>query len=547
MGNRNIQEKSILSIETIGRFTMSQDKKCMDNLSKPFPDTAKPPSKLQTAFTLLVLSIPTGLVYFDAFEWLVSIWWNNKEYSHGFIVPLISIYIAWTKREMIAILKPHPAYFAGGLILLTSACLLVVGRMGGIILAEAVSFLFFLPGVVLILWGFDHLRALAFPLAYLQFMVPWMEEFIHRIHWFFQHISADVGTWILQKVGIPVFQVGKYIHLSNITLEVAKECSGVVFLTTVFALGLPLVYITQKTWTRATFVIISGVFLTVITNGLRVALVGLIANKYGNKMIHGPFHIFQGVFVAQVGFLGLFLINWGVLKIPCSKNTRLNMQWKPRLVGDKGGSRDSPLFRRAAVLCLFLVSFGLFVKYSGVPYPVPTRNPMSTFPYVIGEWKGAENQWLQASKFFPGLDASLTRVYSNAEGRSIHLFLGYFETQRQGKSLISQYSRPLSDGAREISAPWSNPLGSTRAHLSFPNIEGRRYHLLYWYRFPSGSTTGRLETKWKAVSDSLLYRQNSGGIVILAIPAEENMEGASAENILMPFTKDVALLVADYY
>jgi EpsI family protein len=485
------------------------------------------------------------LLYRSTFVWLIGIWWNDKESSHGFLIPFVALYLVWIKRDHLKRLEVRPRPFAGGLVLLSAGVLLLAGRAGAFVLAEGISFLVMLPGVVLFVWGWNHLRALALPLAYLQFMVPWMDEFINRIHVPFQLLSANMGVWIMKALGMSVFHEGRFIHLPGISLEVARACSGVSFLTSVIALGVPLVYLTQRTYWRAAGVITFSVIITILTNGIRVAVAGFLAYKYGLEMLHGPSHVFQGWFVAQVGIVALFLTNWAVGKIPSGKETSLCDRWKVSGTGEPDYRNRTPILQHAVLALIFLGGLGVYVQFFAVPKPVPVKRTFADFPNSIAGWEGIRSDWLSGERYFPGVDEEVVRVYRKPDGREIHLYIGYFESQRQGKSLINFRANPLRERVETVPTGFG-PSGPVMVNRSFPEIDRMHYTALSWYRFPTGETTGRYKTKLKAITDAMLYRRNNGAIILVAAPILSDADLKSVSVEVLAFTRDIAPLLREY-
>ena len=210
---------------------------------------------------VVLLLAAFAAIYYSTFRWLINVWSADREFSHGFLVPIVSLYLIWIRRDKIRTIVPYPSITTGTIVLMTSALLLAAGRAGGFVLAEGISLLLFIPACVLFLGGWSCLKALALPMGYLLFMVPWMEEFLSHIHWPFQILSAKIGVSILEILGYPVFLERIYIFLPEITLKVVEACSGVRFLTAVVALGFPLVYITQRSWWTAAGVILGAALL----------------------------------------------------------------------------------------------------------------------------------------------------------------------------------------------------------------------------------------------------------------------------------------------
>ena len=503
--------------------------------------------KLQFALGLGVLIALLAFVYYPTFKWLVTeIWWLDKEYSHGFLVPFIVAYLIWIRRGYLASLPTRPAPVAGSLVLLFSAGLLLGGRAGGFRQAEGFSFLFVLPGLVLFLWGWTHLKALALPLAYVQFMVPWMEDFIDRVHWPFQLLSAEIGVGVLRVFGYPVFHTGKYITLPAITLEVARECSGLRFLMSIIALGIPLVYLTQRSWKRAITVILSAIAIAIIANGLRVALVGMSATRYGESMLHGPWHVFQGWFVSQVGIVVLFIFNWLA--------TRKKGDDRPRLyerAARRADGRSEPWFRHLMVAVVFLVVFGSWLNYYAVSVPVPLKRSFTYFPAEIGGWRGGAVHWFAGEDAYPGTASELSRVYRNAEGKAVYLYVGYFDAQRPGKAMINgRANNPLRGSATQLSfkvdAATRDAIGLSDVNVSIPILGDTPYAAVYWYRFPSGAVKGRYQAKLTGLMNAVLHRHDNAAVIVIAEPLPRDVASEAAVADLLAFARAATPVVRDY-
>lgn len=470
---------------------------------------------------LWLLPLIVAIVYSKTFVGFGRIWWNDTEYSHGFLILPVAIYIAWMQRCRLRGLPPRPEIFVGGCVLGASCILLWAGRAGGFLLAEGISFLLLVPGIVIFLWGRTHLKILALPICYLQFMVPWTEEFIDRIHWPFQILSANIGVFFMKVLGLTVYLNGQLIEIPGMVLDVARECSGVAFLTSVIALGIPLVYFTQKSWPRAIIVILSGVVITLLTNGLRVALVGCMTYRYGIGLSHGPFHIFQGWFVAQVGFAALLLINWRVTRVPSfSGDTLSNKAGRTNSGPVSGEWTSSPSWVLLIVVLATLSVGGIYLHFFSEPVPVPLRESLSGFPSEVGDWKGAPSFWIRGDRYFPGIDQETTRTFIDRSGNKVHAYIGYYESQRQGKSLINYKANPLREGGNAIPVGFG-PGGPDRVFHSYPLVGSERFEVVCWYHLAAGELSGRYETKIRSITNAMINRRNNGAVILLAKPLRE--------------------------
>lgn len=251
-----------------------------------------------------------AFVYAEVLAFLVRTWWQNDVYSHGFVVPLIALYLVWLRRGQGRRLPLAPSFVWGVPVMLLAGVMLVVGRLTAVMVAlQGLSLLVMIAGLVLLMMGTAHLRALWFPVAYLIFMIPVFGEGTDWIHWPFQLLAANIGIGLLQGLGFAAFQDAQYIHLPAVTLEVAEACSGVRYLISVIAIGIPLAYLTQRTWLRGAALLGLAVAVAVFANGFRVALIGVWA-YFGGEVAHGPFHVLQAMFVAWIGYLALFAGAW---------------------------------------------------------------------------------------------------------------------------------------------------------------------------------------------------------------------------------------------
>jgi EpsI family protein len=461
------------------------------------------------------------------------------------LIPLIAFYLGWIKRDQLAQLPRRPNLAMGGLLLLFSTILLVAGRAGGFVLAEAISLLILLPGIVLSIWGPGHLRALILPLAYLQFMIPWTEEFITQAAWPFQLFSARLGSLLLEAMGFPVFREATYLQLPHVTLEIVTDCSGLGQLYSVIALAIPLVYLTQRTWWRAAGVLGFGVAIMILANGVRMALLAAVSYYYGLSMLDGWLHFFQGWFVAEVGILFLFLVNWAVTKLPCASRSTLHERWKgltTNVVPTNTLSRTAGL---SALLTLSLLGLGYYLHVFASPHPVPSKQSLAELPHVIDGWRARDSAWIQGNRFFPGTAAETVRTYHTISGKEIFLYIGYFASQRQGESLTGRLSNPIRRDARELRLPKA-VAGLQRVSYSIPTIDGKRYEALFWYHLSSGNTTGRYETKLRQFLDPVIRGHNNGAVILLATPASENHDGAAAVGDLMEFATVIAPVLEEY-
>jgi exosortase len=259
----------------------------------------------RSVIALVILTNLLGWLYQPVLVGLARQWWDEADYSHGFLVPLLSAYFVWERRERLRALAPNPS--AWGLVLLVAgAGLLLLGHVAAELFTMRVSLLVILAGLVLYLRGREHLRMLAFPIFFLIFMIPPPAIVFNAITFPLQLFAARTAAASLELLAVPVLREGNLITLAHTTLEVAEACSGIRSLVTLLALATAYASFTQPDYWRRIVLVLSSIPVAVLTNAARVVGTGVLAHFFGAGIAQDFFHTFSGWFVFVVAFALLF-------------------------------------------------------------------------------------------------------------------------------------------------------------------------------------------------------------------------------------------------
>jgi exosortase C (VPDSG-CTERM-specific) len=159
-------------------------------------------------------------------------------------------------------------------------------------------------------FGRDWMRAAAFPLAYLIFMVPMPDAMADALELASKSASAEVANVLFQLSGTPFLRAGPVFQLPNITIEVAQECSGirsswVLFMTSILAANLFL----KTPWRR--FALVAFVIpLGILRNGFRILVIGLLCVNVGPQMIHSLIHRRGGPLFFALSLIPFLVVLW---------------------------------------------------------------------------------------------------------------------------------------------------------------------------------------------------------------------------------------------
>jgi exosortase len=258
-------------------------------------------------FTILLSLLV--LLYASVLRLLVAQWWTDPNYGHGFFVPLFSGYILWHQRERWTKSEIEPSNF-GLLVMLGAVALLFIGSLGAELFTSRFSLLVLIAGIILFLAGWKMLRAVAFPLAFLIFMIPIPVIIYNQITFPLQLIASRLATVWLEVVGVPVLRDGNVLVLSNFSLEVAEACSGIRSLMSLIALAVAYGHLAEpRRWVRYALVVLM-VPSAIVTNAMRIMGAGVLAHKFGPQAAEGFLHQFSGWVVFLATLVLIFLCHW---------------------------------------------------------------------------------------------------------------------------------------------------------------------------------------------------------------------------------------------
>ncbi len=264
-----------------------------------------------TAFQGVVLAGLLGALYYKIFYNMGLQWYHDPDYSHGFLVPLMCAYFAWERRAKLLALPLAPNVWGIGL-LGFGLLMLVIGSVGAELYLQRTSVIVVLAGLALLLLGRDYLRVLAFPIAFLFFMVPLPAIVVNMVSFPLQIFAAETAAFCLFKIGIPVLREGNVIELAGTTLEVAEACSGIRSLQALLALGTVYAYFSQRAMWKRWLLVLLSIPIAIIANAFRVTGTGVLANYWGLEAAEGFYHTFAGWLIFVVAFV-LLLASGAVL------------------------------------------------------------------------------------------------------------------------------------------------------------------------------------------------------------------------------------------
>lgn len=238
---------------------------------------------------------------------MIKTWLGHSDSSHAMLVPFISMYYAWTKREELARVKFNGSFW-GGIFLTLCLALYLLTYVGGIAFGARLMIVGSLIGMIWTCFGWPALRVLAFPLGFLFFMVPIPETLLNIVSFPLQMQATKISTWVISLFSIPVYREGNMLYFVQTQLEVAEACSGIRSIVALTMLSVLLAYMTNNNSGKKAFLVVCAIPVALVANILRVSGTGILAHYYGDKVARGFLHDFSGLVVFVFGFAIMFLL-----------------------------------------------------------------------------------------------------------------------------------------------------------------------------------------------------------------------------------------------
>jgi len=261
-------------------------------------------------FVLLIISV---IVFWTPLRDLLrfSLWGDNQydKYSYTMAIPFIALGLVIVESRKIFASVQYG--FRTGIILILAGLVLkgsagfAVKQLGegNALSAEILALAMFWLGGFILCYGVRAFRAGAFPLLFLILTVPVPDVLLDKPITAVQHGSTAVCSWVFALLGVPALRNGMQFTLSTVTIEVAKECSGIHSTIAIFIISLAAGHLFLSSIFKRVVLVLVALPIVCVTNGLRIAGLTLLSEYVNPSFLHGNLHHKGGM-----GFFVLALI-----------------------------------------------------------------------------------------------------------------------------------------------------------------------------------------------------------------------------------------------
>ena len=503
--------------------------------------------KLNTSelIALVGLGLLAVLVLKYPLAYLIDQWLGSEEFSHGTMIPFITVFLIWQKKNELAKI-PFTGSWWGIAVLVVGLLLYFLGEFATLVIFQQYAILFIIFGLVLSCAGQIILTKIWVPLAFLLFSVPLPLFLMRGLSAKLQLWSSSLGVYIIQLFDISVFLEGNVIDLGAMRLQVVEACSGLTYLFPLMSVAFMCAYFFQaKLWQRGV-VFFSSIPITVLMNSFRIGVIGITVEYWGKAMAEGFLHAFEGWFVFMVCTAILIGEMWLLQKLSRDPRplmevfglvlpedlpveTRYHERELPRQFWISGG--------------ILLVALGLSMTIQQRTEIIPPRTTFAEFPLKLANWVGQRQvmgqEYIDTLKF----EDYILADYADAGNPSllVNFYSAYYSSQHKGESAHSPRSCIPGGGWDISSLQTIQPSGVSFKglpmnvnRLTIQKGEDRQL-VYYWFQQRGRVVTNEYVLKLYLLWDALMMNRSDGALVRLTTYVRMGEDYSAADKRLTDF------------
>lgn len=505
-----------------------------------------------TALTLALLLASIGLlifISFDSLSTMVHTWESREEYSHGYLIPFITAFLIWQRKDLIE-KESFSASWIGVLLAIAGSAIVIIGNISATHVISLYGALITLVGITYAYMG-ASIRIIIVPILFLFFMIPLPGIFLFRLSSELQLISSQIGVAVIRLFGISVFLEGNVIDLGKFQLQVVEACSGLRYLFPLISLSFIAAYFFSVAYWKRAIIVISSIPITIFMNSFRIGVIGVLVEYGGIEQAQGFLHDFEGwvVFMFSIGLILLEM--WLILIL--SKDKRPFDEvfgiYFPAEIAENAQVNTRKTNNTLIIALIVLIISAAFTFILGQREAVNLdRKEFMQFPMQVGDWTGKRGEIEKASLDLLHLDDYIMADYQKGDDH-VNFYIAYYKAQETGGAAHSPKTCLPGGGWRILS---HTEIVLENSHISSPVnrfVIGRGEYkqvVYYWFQQRGKTIASEYAVKWHMLIDSIETGRTDGALVRLTASLKPHEDIEAADKRLLDFSRQATPLLPDY-
>lgn len=466
-------------------------------------------------------------VYWETLGGMAEIWRRSETYTHGFVVPLISAWLIWQKRETLARMAPRPILWPA-LIVAAFSLAWLMGELTAINALTQFSSVAIIVFAATALLGPQIAKELAFPLGFLFFAVP-IGEFLlpNLMEW-----TADFTVSALRLSNIPVYREGQNFVIPSGNWSVVEACSGIRYMIASVTVGTLYAYLTYASLKRRLIFVLVSFLVPLVANWLRAYMIVMLGHLSGNTVAVGVDHLIYG---------------WVFFGVVIAIMFAIGSRWAEAPTESPADNTNEPMLPRDnrqrwwMILPLILAFIAGPVLENTLHRSITDSDVRLSFPTQISGWL-VDQSAIDWKPRFVKPSSEYQATFSKGDER-VGLYVAYYRNQGQGKKLVASTNvlvmsndldwQQVSTGRQDIEFQEGFQEVRTAELLHRKVAADDRYVAWRWYRINGRITASDIKAKWLNTLTILSGQGDDGAAIILYAPKHQ------APQSLQEFTRDV--------
>lgn len=502
----------------------------------PAPSSSTPAGWAKFLPVLLGMLAILGF-YHQTAQSMAYQWWNYETYTHGMVVPLVSAWLIWRRRDEWLHLPAQPQLWMVLPLALASFAWLL-GDLAIVFPVTQFAFVAMLVLIVPALLGWPIARINAFPLLFLFFSVPVGEVLLPTLMaW-----TADFTVTALRFTGIPVYREGQQFIIPSGHWSVVEACSGIRYLIASAMVGTLYAYLTYRSLKRRLLFCVVALLVPLVANWLRAYMIVMIGHLSDNRLATGVDHLIYGwVFFGLVMMLMFWIGAWW--REDTSHHTPVAVA-KP-----VSGVAGLPV--RSWGICLLVVlvaGTGHIGSLMVVSHDKGMPAPRLSIPANLGPWQAATDftDWRPR---YAEPSAKMQQSYGKGDNK-VGVYIAYYRGQTTERKLISSANILVASSdnvwSRVTSGRVTVPLaGSDVDVLATELLKRDRSRLMVWSwywvdgQFTASDYRAKAYTAWSR----LMGHGDDSAVVMVFVPKQVGQDTTAAS--LKAFLADAVPVIGE--